>query len=84
MVTRGPGYGAFDLYLGTKFLRTITNSQSTQKFQVLSTFSALSAPTSGVVRIVTRDGHQVRIEGLAVRTQAVSPPLAARGLPEVF
>ena len=68
VATKGPGYGAVDVFLGQQKLRTIRLNAGTESTQVLSALTKFGTPTDGVVRIVAVNGKPVRIDGLGVRT----------------
>ena len=68
---QAPGLGAVDVFLGKTKLRTIRTSSNNTRVRKLSGITKFSSPTSGVVRIKTRNGKTVQVEGLGVRTSEV-------------
>ena len=81
---QAPGLGAVDVFLGKTKLRTIKTKSKNTKVRKLSGITKFSSPTSGVVKIKTRNGKRVQIEGLGVRTsevvsRPVPGPQATRG-----
>ena|GEM_PF-513105 len=81
---QAPGLGAVDVFLGKTKLRTIKTKSTNTRVRKLSGITTFSSPTSGVVKIKTRNGKRVQIEGLGVRTsevvsRPVPGPQATRG-----
>ncbi|MEO9323920.1 M12 family metallo-peptidase [Nocardioides sp. C4-1] len=77
VLSNGRGFGVVDVYLGQRRIGRVSGDGPARARRVAA-LTSFARPTSGVVRIVTRDARQVRIEGLAVRTQAVSPRVDVR------
>ncbi len=69
--------GSVDVYLGKTLLRRINTRTKNATTNKLAAIARFSEPQSGTVRIITRNGRRVRVEGLGVR-QVVSPKTTTR------
>ncbi|GAA5148581.1 hypothetical protein GCM10023340_22600 [Nocardioides marinquilinus] len=72
VVTKSPGYGGVDVFLGNRRLRTVNSTAApTTRFRQLVKVADFSTPTSGTLRVVTHGASQVVVEGLAVTRATV-------------
>jgi len=69
LVQKLPGGGSVRLYLGTRLVKTVSVAATTRRFSILH-FGSLTTPFTGALSIVTTSGRPVRIDGLAVLTNA--------------
>ncbi len=66
---QGPGFGAVDVFLGKTKLRTVRTRASTSEARQIGAITTFPATRTGLIRIVTRSGKTVQIEGLGVRSR---------------